>query len=617
MEKEKISSTEQLSQVSIRFAGDSGDGIQLTGERFTTTSAIMGEEVATLTDFPAEIRAPIGTVGGVSGFQLSFGSGDVFTAGDEVHALVVMNPAALKINLMHLKKKGILIINKDSFEEKNLKKAGYGADPREDGTLKNYQLVEVGITSMTKEALKETGLKPKDIERCKNFFALGLTFWLYQRDLKPTEEWLDVKFAKKPDVANANKLALKAGWIFGEATEALVHSYEIDHKDTRRSPGTYRHVTGNKAVALGLLAASKKMGRSLFLGSYPITPATEVLQELSSMKHLGVTTFQAEDEIAAIGSAIGASFAGHLSATSTSGPGFALKSEFLNLAVITELPLVVVNVQRCGPSTGLPTKTEQADLFQALWGRNGESPMVVLAASSPVDCFKMAFEAARLAVKYMTPVVLLSDNYLANGSQVWKIPDVETLPEIKPGFDLDKSTPAGPFSRDKETMARPWISPGRAGSEHRLGGLEKEPVTGNVSFDADGHEKMVHERADKIALVANDYPPLPFYGSDDADLLVIGWGSTYGAIRWAVENLSKAGTKVAFTHLKYLNPLPNDLKPLMNKYSKILVPENNMGQMYLRLGGEFNDKLIPFNKNTGTPFKEKEIEEKILEILNS
>ncbi len=601
-------------RVTIRFAGDSGDGIQLTGERFTTTSAIMGQEVATITDFPAEIRAPAGSPGGVSGFQLTFGSTDVYTAGDSLDALFVMNPAALKVNLTRLKEHGVLVVNTDGFGQKNLEKAGYQVNPLDDGSLDRFKIYKVNISTLTKNAVAELSLSGKEAERCKNFFALGISYWLYERDLDSTIKWLDAKFAKKPEIAQANKLALRGGYNFAAATEMFPTSYHVDSAQ-KWAPGVYRYVTGNKAMALGLVAAAKKADLPLYLASYPITPATEILQELSSLKHFGVTTFQAEDEIAAIGAAIGAAFGGSLAATSTSGPGFALKSEALNLAVITELPLIVIDVQRSGPSTGMPTKSEQSDLLQALWGRNGESPLVVLAAQSPADCFDVAVEACRIAVSHMTPVVILSDSYLSSGSQVFKVPNYKELADIKPGLVLDTLENFNAYQRDPETLVRPWIVPGTTGGTHRIGGLEKQIVTGHVSFEAENHHKMVSIRAEKVARIAKELPPLKVYGDKKGELLVIGWGSTYGTLRRVVEGLHRRGFPVGFVHLRHLNPLPNDLKSIMDAYPKILVPENNLGQLAIRLGEIAERPLEKYNRVTGTPFREDEIEKKILELF--
>lgn len=603
-------------RVTIRFAGDSGDGIQLTGERFTTTSAIMGQEVATFTDFPAEIRAPVGTIGGVSGFQLSFGAHDIYTAGDFVDALFVMNPAALKVNIGRLRTNGVLVANSDGFTEKNLEKAGYKNNPLVSGELSQFKIYQAPITALTKTSLDGSPLKGKETERCKNFFALGISFWLYERDLEPTIKWVEQKFAKNPELVEANILALRGGYNYAASTEMFPNSFHIEGQ-TKREPGVYRYVTGNKAVALGLVVAAKRANLPLYLASYPITPATEILQELSNLKQYGVTTFQAEDEIAAIGAAIGASFGGALAATSTSGPGFALKSEALNLAVMAELPLVVVDVQRSGPSTGMPTKSEQSDLLQALWGRNGESPLVVLAAQSPVDCFDIAFEAARIAVKYMTPVVVLSDGSMSSGSQVFKVPDYEKLPAIKPSMVVDSLENFSAYQRNDITLARPWVVPGTKGGTHRIGGLEKHEKSGAISFDAENHHRQVLLRAEKIERVANEIPPLPIYGNKNGDLLVVGWGSTYGAIRRVVDQLSRQGVPVAATHLRYLNPLPKDLAPLLKSFKHILVAENNLGQLWYRIAAIAEKHVEKYNRVTGTPLREDEIEQKIRALLTA
>lgn len=614
MNKTSSKQSTSVDRVTIRFAGDSGDGIQLVGERFTTTSAMMGQEVATFTDFPAEIRAPAGSPGGVSGFQLTFGAQDVYTAGDQLDALFAMNPAALKVNVSRLKENGLLIINKDGFTQKNLEKAGYKENPCDTGAFSKFKVYQANITTMTKSSLEGSSLKGSEAERCKNFFALGVSFYLYERDLEPTLDWIDRRFKKDPDLAEANKRALRGGYNFAASTEMFPNTYHLESKESKEK-GVFRNVTGNKALALGLIVAAKKANLSLYLASYPITPATEVLQELSALKHFGVTTFQAEDEIAAVGAAIGASFGGVLAATSTSGPGFALKSEAINLAVMAELPLVVIDVQRAGPSTGMPTKTEQADLLQALWGRNGESPLVVLAAQSPSDCFEIAFEAARIAISHMTPVIVLSDSSLASGSQVFKVPDLKQLPEIHPLMIKQSMEDFKPYERHPELLVRPWVVPGTPGGTHRIGGLEKENVTGCVSVDPENHQKMVEIRAKKIEMVAKSYPKQTLYGDPKGKLLVVGWGSTYGTLRRVVQKMYKQGHPIAFTHLRYINPLPMDLPAMMNSFPKVVVPENNMGQLWMRLGSVSNKPLHKFNRITGTPFQELEMERKLLNLL--
>ncbi|MEK6704913.1 MAG: 2-oxoacid:acceptor oxidoreductase subunit alpha [Bdellovibrionota bacterium] len=606
--------TVELNVVVIRFAGDSGDGMQLVGDQFTSTSAMMDNEVATLPDYPAEIRAPAGTVSGVSGFQLSFGSSEVFTPGDRLDVLVAMNPPALKVNLHMVKENGIIIVNEDSFNQRSVEKAGYAANPLDSGELKKYRVCRVPMTSLTQKTLSDSKLSPKQVDRCKNFFALGLCYWLFNRSKKNTADWLEGKFKAKPDILAANIKALEAGFDFGDKNDVFKNSYVVRKKERSLGPGTYRHVTGNSATALGLMAAARRAGLPLFLGSYPITPATDIMQHLSRYREFA-KVFQAEDEIAAVGSAVGAAFGGALAATTTSGPGFSLKSEFINLAVITELPLIIVDVQRAGPSTGLPTKTEQSDLFQALWGRHGESPIAVLAAASSRDCFDITLEAARIALKYMTPVVVLTDGYLGNGSEVWKIPDLNELPEIKPGIYSKSSGNFMPYERDLETLARPWAVPGTPGFEHRIGGLEKEDVTGVVSHSPVNHEKMVKLRAEKIARIANDIPSLSIYGDQSAKLLVLGWGSTRGVIKQAVQKLWMQGVPVACAHLRHLNPMPKDLKQLLTKFPKVLVPENNAGQLWYRLRAEYLMETERLNKIQGQPFRADEIETKIRSLM--
>ncbi len=602
---------EELDRIVIRFAGDSGDGMQLTGDQFTTASAMMGEDVATLPDYPAEIRAPAGTIAGVSGFQLCFGGG-VWTPGDQIDVLVAMNPAAFKTNLPLVKDNGIAIVNEDAFTQKNLEKAGYESNPLEEKELARHNIFRVNITKLTQNALEGIALTPKQIDRCKNFFALGLTYGLFNRSMEPTQKWLHKKFGDKPEMLKANLAALQAGWNYGETAELFTTRYVI-RKRENKIPGTYRYITGNTAAALGLVAAAQKSGLRLFLGSYPITPATEILQELARHREFA-TVFQAEDEIAGIGSAVGAAFGGALAATSTSGPGLSLKSEFLNLAVMLELPLVVVNVQRAGPSTGLPTKSEQSDLFQALWGRHGESPIVVLAACSPRDCFDITYEASRIAVKYMTPVVVLTDGYVGHGAEVWRVPSLKDLQEIPAKHHTEKEG-FFPYKRDPETLARPWAVPGTPGLEHRIGGLEKQDVTGVTSHSPENHERMVGLRAEKVARVAKDFAPTKLFGDNQAELLVLGWGSTYGVIRQTVEKLNREGVSVACAHLRYLNPLPTDLEPLLRRFKKVLVPENNTGQLWYRLRGEYLINAVKMSKVQGLPFTTEEIETKIRSVL--
>ncbi len=601
-----------LDEVTIRFAGDSGDGMQLTGTQFTNTTAILGNDLSTLPDYPAEIRAPAGTLFGVSGFQIHFGSTEIHTPGDQCDVLVAMNPAALKVNLGSLVDGGTIIVNTDGFNDKNLKLAGYAQNPLKDGSLGKYQVHAVDISRLTALALQDLNISSKLIDRSKNFFALGMMYWIYNRPLEPTIEWIKSKFKQKPEIFEANLRVLKAGWNFGETTEIFSVRYEVG--PAKLTPGRYRNITGNQAVAWGLMAAAKKANLELFLGSYPITPASDILHELSLYKSFGVKTFQAEDEIAGISSAIGASFGGALAATTTSGPGVALKTEAMGLAVILELPLIICNVQRGGPSTGLPTKTEQSDLLQAVYGRNGEAPIPVIAAATPSDCFDATYEAARIAVKYMTPVMMLSDGYLGNGSEPWLIPDFNALPEIPAKF---VTSPEGflPYSRDEKTLSRPWAIPGTPELQHRIGGLEKEHLTGNVSYDPDNHDKMVRLRAEKIERISNDIPLAQVEGDTEGDLLVVGWGGTYGAIRSAVTRQRQKGQSVSHVHLRYLNPFPRNLGETLYKFKKILVPEINLGQLVKILRAKYLVPAIGFDKVRGLPFKSVEIEREIEEIL--
>jgi 2-oxoglutarate ferredoxin oxidoreductase subunit alpha len=596
----------------IRFCGDSGDGMQITGSQFTNTVALYGNDLATFPDFPAEIRAPAGTLPGVSGFQVHFSSSDVYTPGDSVDVLIAMNPAALKMNLADLKTNGILIVNLDDFQPNDLRKAQIVTNPLEDHSLDGYRLFAVELTKMTRAALKDLGLDAKSMDRCKNFFALGMCYWLYNRSMEPTHGWLEEKFKSKQQLVQANKLAMKAGYSYCEATEAFQISYEIP--PAKLAPGVYRNISGNAALALGFVAASQKAGIPLFLGSYPITPASDILHELSMYKDFGVITFQAEDEIAAITSAIGAAYAGALGITSTSGPGMALKTEALGLAVAVELPLVICDIQRGGPSTGLPTKTEQADLLQALFGRNSEAPIPVVAPSSPGDCFWIALEASRIAIKHMVPVIILSDGYLANGAEPWKVPTIDQLPEIPVHFETN---PEGflPYRRDPVTMSRPWAIPGTPGLEHRIGGIEKQDVTGNINYEPLNHEHMVRLRAAKVESVANDIPPVVPEGDQSGDLLIIAWGSTHGPITAALNAQREKGRSIGHVHLRHLNPLPRNLGDVIKRFKKVLVPEMNMGQLLMILRAKFLVDAQGYNKIQGKPFKTSEIENKIEQML--
>lgn len=600
-----------LKEVTIRFAGDSGDGMQLTGSQFSDTTALMGNDLGTLPDYPAEIRAPAGTLYGVSGFQVHFSSSDIHTPGDTPDVLVAMNPAALRKNLVDLKRDGIIIVNTDSFDAKNLKLAKYDKNPLDDDSLAGYKVYQVPITTLTSTALKDSGLSIRDVNRCKNFFALGLMYWMYNRPIEPTINWLNTKFKDKPEILSANETVLKTGYYFGDTTEIFENRYSVEPAKLKK--GIYRNISGNEATALGFVTASIKSGLPLFLGSYPITPATEILQYLAGYKNFGVKTFQAEDEIAGITSAVGAAFAGSLAITTTSGPGVALKTEAIGLGVMTELPLVIVNVQRGGPSTGLPTKTEQADLLQAVYGRNGEAPIPVLAASTPSDCFYMAIEASRIAVKYMTPVMLLTDGYIGNGSEPWRVPHADEIPEIPVKFTTEKEGFA-PYSRD-ENLARPWVRPGTPGLEHRIGGLEKANITGNVNTDPSNHDLMVKLRDQKINNVKNDIPDLTVEGEAGGELLVLGWGGTYGAIKEAVDKVTGRGIKVSQAHLKYIHPMPKNTKDVLSKFKKILIPEINLGQLAKIIRSEFLIDVLQYNLVKGLPFRSSDIENQIVEIL--
>jgi 2-oxoglutarate ferredoxin oxidoreductase subunit alpha len=602
---------EQLDRVVIRFAGDSGDGMQLTGSRFTSETAVLGNDLSTLPDFPAEIRAPAGSLPGVSGFQIHFSDHDILTPGDAPNVLVAMNPAALKTNLGDLPKGGMLIVNTDAFSERNLDKAGFAQNPLEDGSLDEYHVHEVPLTSLTLEALKEIDVTKREAERSKNMFALGLMSWLYHRPTEGTVAFLERKFASKPEIAEANVKAFKAGYAYGETSEDFAVTYEV--KPARLRPGTYRNVTGNQALAMGLVAASVKSGLPLFLGAYPITPASDILQDLARHKNFGVRTFQAEDEIGAVGAALGASFGGALGVCTSSGPGVVLKMETIGLAVTLELPLLILDIQRAGPSTGMPTKPEQADLLLALFGRNAESPLPVVAAATPGDCFDAAIEAARIALKYRTPVFLMSDAYLANGSEPWLLPDVDSLPEIPVEFATEPNHDGTfwPYVRDDATLARQWAIPGTPGLEHRIGGLEKQEGTGNVSYDPENHDYMVRLRAGKVAGIANDMPELEVDHQEGADLLVLGWGGTYGPIGAAVRRVREDGGKVSQAHLRYLNPFPRNTGEVLRSYDRVLVPEMNLGQLLKLVRAEFLVDAIGFNRVRGLPFRSDELAEAI------
>ena len=608
---------ETLDRVVIRFAGDSGDGMQLAGDRFTDVSAAFGNDLATLPNFPAEIRAPAGTIAGVSSFQVHISDHDIVTPGDSPNVLVAMNPAALKANLQDMPPGSMLLLNEDAFEQRNLDKAGYAANPVEDGSLSAYRIVQVPMTSITLESTKELGVKPRDAERSKNFFALGLLSWMYTRPIDPVVEWIDERFGSKPTVRDANLAAFKAGYHFGETAELFDHPWEV--LPAQLPAGRYRNVTGNVALAYGLIAASQSSKLPIVYASYPITPASDILHELSRHKNFGVRTLQAEDEIGAIGVAVGAAFAGHLGVTATSGPGMDLKAETMGLAVSLELPLLVVDVQRGGPSTGLPTKTEQSDLLLAMYGRHGEAPMPVVAPRSPSNCFETAFEAARIALKYRTPVIILTDGYLANAAEPWLLPDVNALADIGVPF-ADAPNHDGdfwPYLRDPETLARPWAIPGTPGLMHRIGGLEKEDGTGNVNYDPENHEHMVRIRAEKVARIASDIPDVEVDDEGGAELLVLGWGSTWGSIQAAVRRVRAAGKHVAHAHLAHLNPFPSNLGDVLRNYPKILVPEMNLGQLSRLVRAEYLVDAKSLNTIQGVPFRAASIEEKILELLDA
>ena len=601
-DKNKVSNSADV--VTIRFAGDSGDGMQLTGTQFTTNTAIFGNDLATLPDYPAEIRAPQGSLAGVSSFQLQFGNKNIYTPGDDLDVLVAMNPAALKVHLKDLKENGSVLLNTANFTKKNLSLAGYEDNPLEDGTLDKYRDIQVDMTGLVAEALKDLGLSSKLMARSTNMFALGLLYWLYERKLESTTEFLNKKFAKKPEIVEANVKALKTGYYYGETIEAIKTTYRVDKAEYET--GVYRNIMGNHATAIGLVAASQKSGLDLFFGGYPITPASDILHYLSNYKNFGVKTFQAEDEIAGVCSVIGSAFAGNLGATASSGPGIALKAEAIGLAVMTELPIVVINVQRGGPSTGLPTKTEQSDLLQAMYGRNGECPMVIVAPQSPADCFNTIYEASKIALEFMIPVMVLSDGYVANGSEPWKIPNFSDLPSITPNRATDVES-FQPYEHNEKTLAREWAIPGMKGFEHRVGGLEKANITGNVNYDPDNHHYMVEHRQKKVDVIANHIPKAEPFGDQSGDLLVLGWGGTYGALRSAVEKARSKGHSVSHLHLRHLNPFPSNLGELLVNYKKVLIPELNLGQLNSMIRSQFLIDTKGYNVVAGKPFKSNEI----------
>ena len=619
--KPKKYTYKEVDSITIRFAGDSGDGMQLTGTQFSSASAIFGNDISTLPDFPSEIRAPVGTLAGVSGFQVNFSSSDILTPGDAPDVLVAMNPAALKTNLPYMEEGSTIIVNTDSFTGRNLTKAQYDSNPLEDGSLNAYQLHKVPLTSLNRNALEDvSGLRAKEIDRCQNFFALGLSFWIYDRPLETSLNWIEQKFARKPTLVQANQIALQAGYNFGNTTAAFQIRYRV--KRANLPPGTYRRITGNAATAMGLVTAAQKAGKPLFYGTYPITPASDILHYLADLKQFDVRTFQAEDEIAAMGSVIGAAFGGAMAATGTSGPGMALKAEALNLAVMLELPMVIVNVQRGGPSTGMPTKTEQSDLMQAMYGRNGESPIPVLAPATPTDAFDIAIEAFRLAARASVPVMILSDGFLANSAEPWNIPNPDDIPPIEithPTKDDSQYFDNGkflPYKRNPETFSRPWAIPGEAGLEHRMGGLGKQPNTGNVSYDPYDNEQMTYERAEKVARLAEIIPEQEIVGPEEGNLLVVSWGSTFGATRTAVQQIQDEGKAVSHVHLRYINPFPKNLKDIICRFQRILVPEMNKGQLIVLLRNLCGEQdFIPLSKVQGRPFTIKEIRQKIDELL--
>lgn len=601
--------------VTIRFSGDSGDGMQLTGNQFSNTSAIFGNDLSTLPDFPAEIRAPQGTLYGVSSFQMQFGDREIYTPGDDLDALVAMNPAGLKVHLEELKENGILIINTDNFTPKNLKLAKWEANPIDDKQLlEKYRSIPVGMTTLVKTALEDFDLTPREKMRSSNMFALGLVYWLYERKLEPTINFLNKKFKKKPVIAESNIKALKAGFYYGETIEVIKTSYRV--KKAKFNKGVYRNIMGNHALSLGLVAASQKSNLELFFGGYPITPASDILKYLANYKNFGIKTFQAEDEISAMTSILGSAFTGNLAVTASSGPGIALKGEAIGLAVITELPLIIINIQRGGPSTGLPTKTEQSDLFQAMYGRNGECPCVVIAASSPSDCFETAFEAARIAIEHMMPVMLLSDGYIANGSEPWKIPNVNKLPEIKNNLVKSEDKEGFmPYKRDEKTLARPWAIPGKEGFEHRIGGLEKESSSGNVSYDPDNHHEMTLQRQKKVDIVANSIPDLEVYGENSGDLLVLSWGGVFGSVKSAVKKSQEHGSSVSHVHIRHINPFPKNLGKILKSFKKVLIPELNMGQLLTIIRAKYLVDAVGFNQVAGKPFSSNTVFNTIESLL--
>ena len=605
---------QERERIVVRFAGDSGDGMQLTGDRFTSATAVLGNDLATLPDFPAEIRAPAGTVHGVSAFQIQFASTDITTPGDHADVLIAMNPAALRADLAKVEPGGVVILNEDAFTQRNIEKAGYAADPRRDDALQGYQVFEVPMTSMTVRATEDIGISKKEAERAKNMFALGLVSWMFDRPTETTLGWLEKKFGGKQEILDANVAAFKAGYNFGETTELFAQSYKVAAAPVE--PGTYRNIAGATALSWGLVAAAERSGLRLFYASYPITPASELLHELSRHKNFGVITLQAEDEIAAANVALGAAFAGQLAVTGTSGPGMDLKAETLGLAVIMELPMVIVDVQRGGPSTGLPTKTEQGDLLLAMFGRHGESPMPILAAASPSDCFAMAMEAARIAVTYRTPVILLSDTFLTNSSEPWKVPELDSLPAIEPKFAVANGEPFMPYERDVK-LARPWAVPGTPGLVHRIGGLEREDGTGNISYDPVNHETMTYLRRDKVEGIAADIPPLEVDDpGGDAELLILGWGSSLGTIRAASRRVREQGRKVATAHLRHLNPFPSNTGEVVKAYPKVLIPEMNLGQLAMLIRAKFLVDAKSFTKVQGLPIFAEDLEEEILRVLD-
>lgn len=610
-------SKESVETVVIRFCGDSGDGMQLAGTQFTNVSAVFGNDVSTLPDFPAEIRAPAGTIAGVSGFQICFSSQDIYTPGDEVDTLVAMNPAALKSNIADLKRGGTLIVNEDAFEKSNLTKAGYDHNPLDgDESLAAYRVHKVPMTRLTRDSVEGLGLSQREADRCKNFFALGLVYWLYDRDPKPTEDWVNAKFGKRKEIAEANLRALKGGSNFGFSTEAFTVHYEVP--PAKLAPGKYRKITGNEALAMGMATAARLSNADLVFSGYPITPASDILHELSKLKHFGVTTFQAEDEIAAMASTVGAAYGGQMAVTASSGPGICLKGEAMGLGMITELPMVIIDVQRGGPSTGLPTKTEQSDLLLAMFGRNGESPLPIIAAQTPGDCFWAIQDALRIAVEFMTPVVLLSDGYIANGAEPWAVPKVEDIKPITANFVTEANSEEGyqPYLRD-ERLVRPWARPGTAGLEHRVGGLEKKDVTGNVEYSPSNHQHMSDTRARKVANIANFIPEQEVDGPDSGDLLVLSWGGTFGSVRTAVRQAQQQGKSVAHAHLRFVSPFPRNLGEIIGNFKKVLIPELNLGQLSLVIRSTYLVDAVPYNKIQGKPFKVGEVLNKIDEVLSS